>query len=236
MDGRLAEWNNIFAAENKRTALYYTIANDDKNIYFVLKSISQSAIAKIMLGGISFTLNTKGKKKDEESFTVTYPLVARNVGNRAAGQNRQRGMQTNNEQTQEQKDSIAMVQRKTQLAAIEEIKVFGFKDVTDSLISIYNEYGIKAVGRIDEQGAYCYELAIPLSMLAIAPDFSKEIAYRIRLNGRPTAGNFPARANNAGGGGFGAQNRQGGFGSSNNTAQQELLSVTDFWGKYSFKK
>lgn len=233
IDGKLLEWNNIFSAENKRTELYYTLANDEKNIYLALKSTSQNAITKIMLGGISLTFNTKGKKKEEDSFTITYPLVARNTANRGGGQSRQRGMQGRNEQSQEQKDSTNLVQRKTQLAGIKEIKVLGFKNITDSLISVYNEYGIKAVATIDEQGAYCYEVAIPLNMLDLPAGFSKELAYRIRLNGR-SFGNFTARNN--GNNSFGGGSRSASFGGANSNSQQDLFSATDFWGKYSFKK
>ena len=231
VDGNLLEWTNSFAAENKRTNVFYTVTNDEKNIYLALKSASQHAVPKIMLGGISLTFNVKGKKKDDEAFTITYPIMARNTPNRSGGQNRQRSNAISNQQSQAQRDSATLVQRRIQLAALKEIKVFGFKEITDSLISIYNEYGIKAAASIDEQGAYCYELAIPLKALGIASDFTKEIAYRIRLNGRPAAVSSGGKINqNAS---FGGSNR-GGFGSGEaNAARQELVSTTDFWGKFS---
>lgn len=238
IDGRLQEWNNTFAAENKRTELCYSIANDEKNIYLAIKSGSQNAVAKIMAGGISFTINVKGKKKEDDAFKITYPIITRNIGRAAGGQgqNRQRVGQNRSEQTQQQRDSITLVQRKTQLAGIKEIKAFGFKDIPDSLISIYNEYGIKAAATIDDLGAYCYELAIPLAVLEISGIDSKEIAYQIKLNGRPEGGgNFAMRTN--AGGGFGAGNARRNFGGGNaNAARQDLMSATDFWGKYPLQK
>lgn len=238
IDGKIQEWSG-FAAENKRTDLFYTLANDDKNLYLVIKASNNETITKIMVGGISFTINTKGKKKVEDGFTITYPIVARvNAANRPAGQggqNRQRMGQNRTEQTQEQRDSIALAQRKTQLASIKEIKILGFKSIPDSLVSIYNEHGIKAVGKMDEQGAYVYEMAVPFSIMDVNVSEIKEFAYQIKLNGRPEAANFNMRTN-AGGGGFGGGNR-GNFGGGNaNTARQDLMVATDFWGKYIFQK
>lgn len=237
IDGKNTEWNN-FSAENKRTSLIYSIANDDKNLYLAIKAASNDAITKILAGGISFSVNTKGKKKEDESFSITYPLIARANVARPAGQagggfNRQRMGQNRQEQSQEQRDSAAYEQRKVQLAGVKEIKIKGFANIPDSLISIYNEYGIKAIAKMDEQKAYFCEIAIPLSTLQISIDDKKEIAYQIKLNGRQGGGgNFAMRTN---AGGFGGGNR-GGFGGGNNTAQQDLMVATDFWGKYIIQK
>jgi len=236
IDGKNLEWNT-FSAENKRTGLLYTIANDDKNLYLALKATSNETISKIFAGGISFSINTKEKKREEDASTITYPLVVRNNANRGGGgqggTNRQRMGQGRADQSQEQKDSTAFEQRKAQLAAIKEIKAKGF-NITDSLISIYNEYGIKAVAKMDEQKAYYCEIAIPLAVLEVAVNDKKEIAYQIKLNGRQ-GGNFIQRTN-SGAGGLGGGNNRGGFGGSNNAAQQDLMVATDFWGKYIIQK
>ncbi|MNK24635.1 hypothetical protein D3C87_429460 [compost metagenome] len=229
IDGKNLEWNT-FSAENKRTGLLYTIANDDKNLYLALKATSSETINKIFAGGISFSINAKGKKREEDASTITYPLVGRNNANRGGGgqggTNRQRMGQGRADQSQEQKDS--------QLVAIKEIKVKGF-NITDSLISIYNEYGIKAVAKMDEQKAYFCEIAIPLAALEVAVNDKKEIAYQIKLNGRQ-GGDFTQRSN-SGAGGFGGGNNRGGFGGgNNNAAQQDLMVATDFWGKYIIQK
>lgn len=235
VDGKIQEWNS-FAAENKRTNLLYTVANDDKNLYLVVKAENSETITKIMAGGISFTINTRGRKKEEDGFTVTYPIVLRTNVNRAGqGQNRQRLGQNRAEQTQQQRDSITLAQRKTQLAGIKEIKISGFKSISDSLVSIYNEYGIKAVAKMDEQGAYVYEMAVPFVLMDITFDETKEFAYQIKLNGRPATGNFAMRTN-AGGGGFVSGNARGFGGGGANMARQDLMVATDFWGKYIIQK
>lgn len=232
IDGNLSEWPSSFAAENKRTNVYYSLSHDSQNLYLALKSVNDAAVAKIMLGGISLTINTMGKKKDDDSFTITYPLITRNAA-RTGGQNRQRGSSAESSLSQAQKDSVTLVQRRTQLAGVKEIKVLGLAALTDSLISIYNEHGIKAVAKIADDGTYGYELAIPLGVLGISATTVKEVAYRIRLNGRPMQASMNNRAN-ANTSGFGSQ--RGGFGGSDNAARQDLFSTTDFWGKYSFIK
>ncbi|ERJ60154.1 hypothetical protein M472_15430 [Sphingobacterium paucimobilis HER1398] len=53
--------------------------------------------------------------------------------------------------------------------AFEQIKVFGFPEITDSILSIYNEHGIQMAYHLDENTELLtMEFAIPLSLL---PDF-----------------------------------------------------------------
>lgn len=249
IDGKATEWNDTFAAENKRTELFYNIANDDKNLYVIIKSANSSVVNKIMLGGITFTVNAQGKKREKDASSLTYPVIKRanrQQGARTGGQGQARqqggaqgGFQNRTQQTQQQRDSAALVQRKTQLATVKEIKVSGFKAITDSLISIYNEYGVKTVASFDQKGAFVYELAIPLSILELSTTSTKEFVYQIKLNGLSSM-NFGGGGGNFGGGGgnFGGGNRggNGGGGNFGGGGGQDLMSPTDFWAKYSFQK
>ena len=243
IDGKEPEWNNAFAANNKRTDIFYTICNDDKNIYMAIKSANADIAGKIIAGGISFLVNTKGKKKEEDAYVITYPLIKRGTG---TGTNRQnRG--NRNEQSQQQRDSVRLVQRKALLTAIKEIKVNGFSQIEDSLISIYNEFGIKAAASFDDKSNIFCEFAIPFAMLSLSYDTAKDFMYQIKLNGRPSANlstyTMADGGANRGSNGGGRSNRSGSFGSgsgnrggngSNNS--MELTSATDFWGKYSIYK
>lgn len=246
IDGKALEWNNQYAAENKRTELYYSLANDDKNLYLIVKSANTINTNKIMLGGVTFTVNPQGKKRDQAGLSVTYPLINRgnrSQGGRNQGQNRQGGSQGRGQnrvqQSQEQRDSIVLITRKTQLTTAKEIRVGGFKNITDSLISIYNEYGIKAVGNFDQKGNYVYELAIPLTLLEIAD--KKDFAYQLKLNGLNNVsfgdGGKNAGRNGLGGNGGGrAGSSFGGGGNGGGNNVQDLMSPTDFWGKYTLIK
>lgn len=250
IDGKATDWNDTYSAENKRTAIFYSIANDDKNLYLIVKSADAT---KIMAGGLTFLVNTQGKKREKDAMSVTYPLVNRAnraLGARGQGGQRQGGFQNRAQQTQQQRDSANLVQHKQQLAGVKEIKVSGFKAIPDSLVSIYNEYGLKAVASFDQNGAYVYELAIPLSLLDINVADAKELSYQIKLNGLSNmgfggnggfgggAGGFGGGGRGGFGGGAGGAGRMGGggFGGGAGNNMQDLMNATDFWGKYTLYK
>lgn len=231
VDGKTTD--ETFKASNKSTMLSYTMSNDDKNIYLVMKSADNINNNKIMMGGITLTINTEGKKKEKEAASLTYPVIARpqrgqggrgqggGFGGGQGGGFGQRNASVN-------MDSVARVRRKQQLAAAKEIKVLNFKDVTDTLISIYNEYEILAVANFDDQGAFVYELAIPLKLLGLSSS-SKDFAYNIKINGRQFGGGATVMiVERPGGGGFGGGQGGGGRGGFDPSA----FLPTDFWGKY----
>lgn len=266
IDGKLSEWNDSFQAYNKSTKLYYTLSNDDKCIYLAIKSVDAINNTKIIAGGITLAINTAGKKKEKEAYNLTFPVIARP----ARGQQGQRGGGgfggggfggpggPFGGQQGGVVDSAAILAAHTQtITASKEIKIYGFKGIQDSIISIYNEYGIKAAIGYDAKGNYTYELAIPLKYLDISVDNPKEIAYNIKVNGlqinfRPGGGDGGG-ARGGGGGGFGGGPGGGGgfgggggggfggpggggFGGGGNTSFQEMISPSDFWGKYTLAK
>ena len=223
VDGKIAEWSIPLKAYNRSTDLFYTMANDNKFLYLVIQSKDLVNNNKIILGGITVTIKTDGKKKEKDGFKFTYPII-----NRTKNQNIQKssgqktpgdgaGFTKTQRRTQLQSDSIQIARSKTQLATAKELKIFGIKSITDSLISIYNEYGIKAYSTINEVGVFTYELAVPLDLLQLSIDNPKEFSYNIKLNGLQMN-------NGAVGGNF---NRGVG-----NMDFQALNSATDLWGKY----
>ena len=147
--------------------------------------------------------------------------------------------------TQTQRDSMQRAVAKSQLANAKEIKVFGFKNVTDSVISIYNEYGIKALATISETGVFMYEISIPLELLEMSAAKPKEFSYNVKINGLQLGafggGNFGGAGGltGAGGGTSVVMTRVeggGGGGGFGNTNFQDLITPTDFWGKYILSK
>ncbi|RKR83486.1 hypothetical protein BDD43_3695 [Mucilaginibacter gracilis] len=257
VDGKIDEWGGDFEAFNKATKLFYTLANDDKNLYLVVKSTDLQNNTKIMGGGVTLTINTANKKKEENAYSIRFPIVERSL---LRGIRRPRGASSTTVM-----DSASMAEaaaaRKQAIAAIKEIEVLGFKDITDTLISIYNVYGIKAIAAYDAQGNLQFELSVPLSLLSLSADKPKEFAYNIKVNGIQMGGRRnndgggrnggEGGARNGGGGGFGGAGGGGGFGGGGgggfggggnggggniNIAMNDLLSDTDFWGKYTLIK
>lgn len=270
-DGKLTEWNDSFQALNKATKLYYTIANDEKNLYLVFKSTDMTTNNKVAAGGITIAVNTDGKKKTENAYSMTYPVVVRNFGRgqRPGGAGgaggitvvnggNMRGMMGG---SQAEMDSAMLAMRKQTLAQAKEIKVAGFKDIPDSLISLYNEHGVKAMANYDASGNFLYEVAIPLKLMGLTTASTNEIAYNVRVNGLQIPGFNAADMSIGGGmggmgggmGGGGAEGAgaprvatmrmNGGFAGGNGSSPrrggfdiQEMMSPSDFWGKYTLAK
>ena len=57
IDGKLDEWNDKLQAYNTATDVYYTLSNDDKNLYLALKTKEYFVMENILKNGIRFTIN-----------------------------------------------------------------------------------------------------------------------------------------------------------------------------------
>lgn len=209
-DGKNLEWQDQFQAYNKRTDLYYTLSNDTENLYLVVKSTDPANSNKILNGGISFTINKEGKKRNSSGPEVTYPL-ARRGGMRQSG-------------------------RKLHLAQVKEIKIKNFAGITDTLISIYNLHRIKAFAAVDTSGLFFYELAVPLKLIDLQVEST--FAYNIKINGLQLGSFAGSRGGGAVSGvaieGGPARGRRQG---NNRVADfQSMMSPTDFWGTYKLAK
>jgi hypothetical protein len=229
VDGNANEWATPLKAFNKSTGLAYTIANDDKKLYVVMQAKDVNATRKILMGGITFSINADGKKRTPEALSLTYPVITRNSRRAAMGGGGQRSFGSFQSMTQEQRDSMQNAFGQKQIAAAKDIKISGFKNVTDTLVSIYNEYSIKAIANLDNNGTYTYEIGIPLELIPV--DIHKEFGYNIKLNGLQI-GNFGRGGGGDGGrpvGGFGGGGRGG-------VDFQDLITPTDIWGKYTLAK
>lgn len=236
VDGNPNDWTTPLKAFNKSTGLHYTIANDDKRLYIIIQASEINTTRKILMGGITFSINADGKKKSAELASLTYPVITGNSRRSAMGGGGQRTFGNYQTMTQEQRDSMQHAFGQRQLEAAKDIKIHGFKTVTDTLISIYNEYSIKAIASLNATGTYTYEIAVPLALLPV--DTSKEFGYNIKVNGLQmrnfNAGNSTSRVSsgNSGSrpaGGFSGGGR-GGF------DFQDLMTPTDFSGKYTLAK
>ncbi len=164
-DGVLSDWPDSLTMFNEATNLYYGLANDDKNVYLAIKSASKQDLTKILAGGISFSANIEGKKKDPP--TVIFPIL-----DRTPGKNRNSKEQPEIEEMQKQV-----------LSRIKDIKVTGFKEIIDGGISLQNTYGIRAAASFDKNNNLVQEIIIPLSLLNLTTANSGEVTYSIRVNG-----------------------------------------------------
>jgi len=67
IDGKITEWPNPFqtvknndiylSAYNSSSRVYYTVANDDKNLYFVIRGLGTGVANKMLAGGLTITIS-----------------------------------------------------------------------------------------------------------------------------------------------------------------------------------
>lgn len=242
IDGKLEEFSDSLGNYNKASKLNYAFAHDANNLYVFIRAHGQQEQSKIMAGGISVSVNNKGKKK--ETSTVTFPVIDRaammnEMRNRGA-QNRDNGSARPAEHTPEERAAVRIEMRKRMLTQYKEIKVSGLEGISMESVSIYNTYGLKVGINFDVQNNLIYELAIPLKLVKVNLD--KEIAINIKLNGlempenrghgegedRPMGGFGSGRSF---GGGYGGGGRYGGAQGGDFSS---MFTSTDFWVKAKF--
>lgn len=242
IDGKAGEWGDAFQAMNRNTSLFYSVANDDTNIYFVLKSTDQMNNNKILGGGVDITINTEDKKSEKGAYHVILPVDLKKLGSMMMSMRSQ--MNANGTP-----DSAALEgMRRKAVSAFKDINLVNFKGIPDSVLSIYNEYGIKAFVDFDQKGALIMEIAVPFKEMNM--NATSAFNYNIKLPGinisammsaaMSSGGMDGARATTvqgapAGGGGGGGFGGGGGMPRSMGDAAN-MISPTDFWGKYTLIK
>lgn len=170
-DGKPTEWAQ-FAAYNKANAFFYTIANSKDKLYLTIQTTDLLIIKKILGGGITLAINIGDKKTTP--VTVTYPLIP--------GPGQEGIIPKLNDAATNMNTELPNIN--TQLANnSKQIIIKGVKDITDTLISVYNDLGISAALQIDKKKALTCELAIPLRYLGLSDNQKTLLNYNIKLNG-----------------------------------------------------
>jgi hypothetical protein len=179
IDGKPAEWKN-FKAYNNAIECFYTISNDDQNLYLVIHATNHSIIHKIVAGGITFTLNRAKIKNDSSQFTITYPYIPPKIDVGGTSYTLRSNEFLTEIQLKELNQKVS--------GSVKEIPIKGLNVITDNSISIYNDLGIKAAGLIDLNKTYTSEIAIPLKYLASIFNHNGSFDYQIQVNGLNTIG------------------------------------------------
>ncbi|HTH82190.1 MAG TPA: hypothetical protein VL490_04620 [Mucilaginibacter sp.] len=175
IDGKANEWNGKYEAYDKKNDIYYTIANDNNNIYLLLHTSQKNTINKIFYGGITFTLTSARQLP----ISVSYPQPGNNGDYLKA---RQVFEQMKNKKPANTKALDDLVRLKnTQFENSRKLMgIRGISEFSDPWISIYNTNGIKVKALFDDDFAYTYEVALPLKYL---PGGVNKLRYDIKLNG-----------------------------------------------------
>ena len=184
IDGKATEWSK-FEAYNNATEIFYTISNDDKNIYLAVQAPEHYSIAKVVTGGITFTIKNNDKNSQIIPFAITYPYY---MEDRQGTWNRPRSVSYDLRSNPILSESQRSILNNQISGLVKEIPLTGAKGISDASISIYNELGIKANGFVDDKKAYTCEIAIPLKYVQQVIDANGKFSYRLQVNGRDTSG------------------------------------------------
>ncbi len=234
IDGKTAEWDNKFQAYNKNTSVFYTMANDDDNLYLVVQATDRLIIDKILTNKLTLTV-FNAQDKNIVPISITTPSFA---GNSSYFSNL----------IKNPSDSLVNVTNKALAANLKELKTTGISAITDPVISVYNDYGIKFAVRADIDKACTFELQIPIkymSHLIAANSFS----YKIQVNALELRrGGDAVVVNKGSDGGAAAPTNGGGAAAPANVnllirqmesgagLMNELMSETNFTGTYTLVK
>ena len=181
-DGKITEWGNQFEAYNKSADVWYTIANDDEKLYFVIQARNADVIHKMMRGCVTIIINTSGKKNDKNAITITFPdYLVPDIPN--VSLNRRPKPDADTAGFRLKTDSFMYMMNRRLVQKQKFLVVSGLKGLADSLISVYNDIGVGAKAILDHQLNYNYELAIPLKYLGLDVSGVTKFSYNIRLNG-----------------------------------------------------
>jgi hypothetical protein len=208
IDGNDQDWVKPLPYVVHEENVNYSISNDNRNLYILLATSSRQEQQKIIQGGMSLWVNTKGDKSNGGAVGIGYPLDDRNDPDRKLMEDAQPQRYQNKTVTLADKRSYAL---------------YGFSK--DSTIRSYTYGDSNSVGVImrmdyNNKGDLIYEAAIPLQALYPGHDpatsyTTHDLAVGIWIEGLPPSAHVPREGGNGGGGsgvGFGVGGGMGGFG------------------------
>ena len=183
IDGKATEWNNHFQAYNKSTQTFYSIANDANTLYLIIQAKDPDIITKILIGGVTFTVNASAAKADSEKTAITFPIYGGNKSIIYSLFKNKPVVTKNLARNKIQADSFVNSLNNQLTENLKMIGLYGAKTITDSLISIYNDHGIKAKSFFDGDCNYTVELLIPIKYIGIDLANQGRFSYNIKLSG-----------------------------------------------------
>ncbi len=231
IDGAVSEWQGYQENENEKSKVKYIISNDKDNLYIVLRTKDRKKQQNILGAGVTFSIDTKGKKK--ETFRVTYPQPDMN--------------------DLSEFEHLDEANFKMRLAANEfkKISLAGFQGFPMLLGAHKNDQGVFAAISYTADGEMIYEEVIPLKLFNATADMASEWAFNIKMNGLflkegpmgmggggvapaepPAPSSGGGGRGGRGGGGSGPPAGGGGGMMARGGMVTQITPSSDFWGKF----
>lgn len=184
IDGELSEWNGRFQAYNRGNHLYYTVSNDDNNLYLTTHMDDGVGNIKIFKGGLTFTIIHPAKKAN--SLSITFPAITNKATTDAdqlqMNQLIYKRLKSDTIANKAKIDSLISSSNKLIAKVYNQILVTGIPETNEPLMSINNTEGIRVAGLFDRDMNYTYELAIPIKYLDAIINKGGNYKYNIKLN------------------------------------------------------
>jgi hypothetical protein len=179
IDGKINDWNNRFEAYNKSTGFFYSIANDDNNLYLIIQAVDPLIEKKILRAGV--TVSLRGFEQGKNWFKLTFPLLDEDMASGIGVYLSEDNLKEIKNGEKKGADSLLKLMNNRLALYANKIGASGTVLLEDSVISIYNDKGIRAAALFDNKAALTYEIAIPLKYLPGSADAG--IDYDIKSNG-----------------------------------------------------
>jgi len=251
MDGKMNEWpapfynpqktDGYLQAYNTTNRIYYTIANDDDNLYIVMRGLGTRVTRKSLSGSFTITLShatdKKSRAKAADNVVINFPMPIDDKSISKILSQFSANVDFYNEDEVyptgypyiKQLDSIQAITNALLTPFIQEIKVKGIKEIPDTLLSVYNDTGIKAAMQFAWRQPV-YEIAVPLKYLKLDVNNPLKFSYNIKLNLRAADPNRPGTNEDT------SKMMDGMDYVSMDPGSLFMMSVTDFWGEYTLVK
>lgn len=175
IDGKANEWSNKFEAHNYATDLYYTMANNDEELYLIVKTSDKYAFKKIIDRGLTLSVKNPQSSKDI-NFTFPYNTGQKEISSSLKG-NTIYMMKAVSETDVADNNKLLKQNHKY-------IKVEGVEGL-DSLVSVYNDNGLQAAELIDDSKAYILEMIVKIKLLGFSANDGRKISYKLKVNSIP---------------------------------------------------
>ncbi len=221
--------------------MLYGLINDNENLYILLEVSDKTVQKKILISGLTFWMDTIGKKK--EQLGITFPLEG-SMGNRTGKMNKEEMMK------QMQRGSFNgdfdyQNLNETFSNGLNKMEIIGFNNEKEPLMVFnQNPKGISVSIKFDNMGTLHYKANIPLKLIFKQPDLFLNDATKLFSFGFETGAIDTPSMNGGGrqGGGMGhggSMSGKGGRGGgggggragSGMPAMQELSKPSKFWVK-----
>lgn len=181
IDGRSKDWTKGFSAYNRNTDIYYSIGNSDKFLYLIIRATDPLIIKKIVNGGITLSVNPIKKEINNTTASLSFPIYPTgdfpSIDFNEVGQ-----VPVDSVKKTQYVDSLNGIRNQLFTTHSKEMEVYGLKGITDTLLSVYNEYGIKAAASFEGNSIYNCEIRIPLENLRLTASPGQKFFYNIKLS------------------------------------------------------